>query len=242
MSELDHCVYPGCRGMDGKPRLTYHGVCGTCQPRFRRTLWWLVLDWVNLTTNWPSPAAGTSGRRATHTVYGHPAEWASETATEIADLLGEIHDALAEHLGHRRPPPSTSADRVRVRAWWQFVDARIPALCAWDNAHDTAVEVGDLHGRIRSQLGHNRPRYLLTGVRCTGCEARQLYRIVDAGRDWVECAECGQETHEEQYGLLARRVLDDLIEAEDEQVATGVREHPGRAWVAGIVDAADGAA
>ncbi|KIA63013.1 hypothetical protein [Nocardia vulneris] len=216
---ISPCTYPGCADQHGDPVLTSLGMCEPCQRRFTRLLGWLVMDWVNLTTNLPLPAArGRQERRTADKVFGHPAEWASDMAAQIATSLNWTHDALADHLGDTPPPHLGVAERARVRAAWTYLECRIDRLAASGFGGDTAVEMRDLHGLVRSRLGLTRPRQLLP-TPCPSCELRTLFRALDVQRrseghesyDSIDCGSCGHTIREEHYPFYTRVVLDTLL-------------------------------
>lgn len=186
--------------------------------RFRLTLYRLVLDWIHLTTAFPSPLAtgSSAGRRATSRIYGHPAEWASDTAALIATTLNGWHDTLADHLHETPPPPPSAPERVRILAAWRYLEPRVEQLLALtDTADDPAAstEIGELHHRIRWQLGHTRPRHTLP-IPCpnTDCGLKTLQRTTGVGQDMVVCAVCGYTVKDAHYPLLIRITLDTLID------------------------------
>ncbi|MEV6555889.1 hypothetical protein AB0M22_09245 [Nocardia sp. NPDC051756] len=208
---ISPCTYPGCADLHGDPVLTSLGMCEPCQRRFTRLLGWLVMDWVHLSTNLPTPARRPQERIARgRQVFGHPAEWASDTSALIAGVLNEHHDALAEHLGDTRPPLPATAENVRVRAAWDYLECRIDRLAASSFGGDAAVDIRDLHGQIRSRLGLTRPRQLLP-TPCPVCELRTLFRAVDVGRDVIDCGNCGHAIQEQHYPFYTRVVLDTLL-------------------------------
>lgn len=205
------CTYPDCADRNGDPELTSEGMCPWCQKRFARLLGWLVMDWVHLSVVLPMPAArGAGERRTTQKVYGHPAEWASDTAAEIAHTLNNWHDALADHLNTSPAPHPGITERERVRAAWDFLECRIPQLAAYEGGGDAAVEIRDLHGKVRSRLGLTRPRQLLP-TPCPSCELRTLFRSIDAYNDSIECGNCHHIIREAHYPFYTRVVLDTLI-------------------------------
>ena len=209
---ISPCKYPGCRDSNGEPYLTSLGMCEPCQRRFARLLGWLVMDWVNITTEMPTPARRAREILADPTrVYGHPAEWASDTAAEIATVLNGTHDTLADLLGDTPPPHPGIAERLRVRSAWCYLECRIPQLAAADFGGDMAEEMKDLHGKIRSSLGLTRPRKLLP-TPCPSCELRTLFRTLDAHCDSIDCGNCGHVIREEHYPFYTRVVLDTLLE------------------------------
>jgi hypothetical protein len=109
--------YPGCRDLDGNPRLTRDVICEYSRRHYGQVLDRLALHYVLLRRTLPQPAASPGERvmRVVAREYGHPAEWASDTARAIADQLGEAHDGLAEHL-HHDPPPHPG--HYEPAGWW----------------------------------------------------------------------------------------------------------------------------
>ncbi len=223
MTQTLPCRYPGCKGPDNKPRPTQHGMCVTalkgdriagCQARLRTDLRRLVLDWVNLHTQLPEPLRAARTRRTTSREYGHPAEWAADTANHIAGMLGWIHDDLAERLHATPPPHPHTSETVQVRAAWTFLEPRIADLANQEWAGDTAAEVRELHTKIRARLGHTMPRYTLpTPCPSIDCGLKTLHRTIHAGGDTIECGACGYIIAEKHYPLFVRIVLDTLIDS-----------------------------
>lgn len=211
MNRIRPCCYPRCGGRDTDPVLTSLGMCERCQTRLARTLGWVVMDWVHIHIHLPTPARGDRVRRSTQQVFGHPAEWASDTADQIAAVLGWTHDALADHLGDTPPPHPGTAELRRVRAAWNYLECRIPQLALSDFAADVAIELGELHRQIRVRLGMALPRQVLP-TPCPACELRTLVRWMDIGRDQIECGNCGHAIDEKHYPFYARVVLDTIIE------------------------------
>jgi Zn ribbon nucleic-acid-binding protein len=184
-------------------------MCHRCQKRFARLLGWVVMDWVQLYTNLPTPAhRGQQERRTTQKVFGHPAEWASDTLADIAAVLNATHDGLAEHLG-QSPAPTSMSEAVRIRRAWEFLECRIPQLALYSGGQDAAIEIHDLHGSIRSRLGLTRPRQILP-TPCPACELRGvLFRSIDVQHDSIECGGCGHVIREEHYPFYTRMVLEE---------------------------------
>lgn len=215
MSSIRPCVYPRCDNSHGDPELTNEGMCRRCQNRYQQTLRWLVLDWVNLRTNMPQPRRReNTERRTTGKIYGHPAEWASDTAAEIATVLNWAHDDIADHLGETPPPHPGTTETIRIRKAWQYLNNRIPILANYPGNKDTAETITDLHQRIRSQLGHTRPRQILP-IPCPQCELRTIVRTIAPYNDAVTCDNCGWTIREENYPFFTRLVLDTILDAEN---------------------------
>ena len=129
----------------------------------RQTLYWLALDWIHLSTELPTPSRpGESTRiHASRREYGHPAEWASDKATEVVDLLTSWHDYLTTRDSH-----ADQADRE------SFAHPHEPVTVP--NEREARDEIRSRHagrhrcrsrGRRRARLGHpvlRRPDQLLT--------------------------------------------------------------------------------
>lgn len=205
------CTYPNCGGKDRDPELTNLGMCEPCQHRFARLLGWLVMDWVHLSTQLPTPSHGRKEeRRTVNRVYGHPAEWASDTVADIAAVLNATHDGLAESLS-QKPAPGMPSELSRVRNAWNYLECRIPELALYAGGEDAALEMRDLHGQIRSRLGLTRPRQILP-TPCPSCELRGvLFRSIDRHTDSIDCGACGHVIREEHYPFYTRVVLDTLL-------------------------------
>jgi hypothetical protein len=209
------CTFPKCADRAGDAELTSEGMCPRCQKRFARLLGWLVMDWVHLSQELPTPARRGSGERTSaQKVFGHPAEWASDTAAEIAAVLNTTHDALADHLGSSPAPHPGVAERARVRAAWTFLECRIPQLALYGGGGDAAVEFRDLHHKVRSRLGLTRPRQLLP-TPCPSCELRTLFRSIDAYNDSIECGNCGHTIREAHYPFYTRLVVESILSDSD---------------------------
>lgn len=211
---ISPCTFPNCRDMNGDPQLTSLGMCEPCQRRFARLIGWLVMDWVHLATELPTPARrGRQERETAQKVFGHPAEWASDTAAEIAGILNEHHEGLADELGDSPPPHPGTSEAVRVRAAWDYLECRVDRLAASSFGGDAAVDIKDLHGQVRSRMGLTKPRQLLP-TPCPSCELRTLFRSVDVGADSIDCGNCGHTIREEHYPFYTRVVLDTLLAEE----------------------------
>lgn len=211
---ISPCKYPKCADTHGDPQLTSLGMCEPCQRRYARLLGWLTMDWVNLYSNLPTPLRRQQVRVArAQQVFGHPAEWASDTAAEIATTLNATHDSLADHLGDTPPPHQGITERLRVRAAWTYLECRIDRLAATEFGRDMAIEMQDLHGLIRSRLGLTKPRQLLP-TPCPSCELRTLFRSIDRYNDSIECGSCGHVIREEHYPFYTRMVLDTILSSD----------------------------
>lgn len=200
-------------------------------PKLRRTLYWLALDWINLTTTLPTPPKREQMRRSNTREYGHPAEWASDTAADIADKFTSWHDMLAEERGERRPITGiivgssqkrrefytrverAQDERRRVIAAWKYLEPRCEQLVELVDYEDLQ-ELPELHHRVRAVLGHYMPKYTLP-IPCPSdeCGLRTLVRVQGVGQDFISCDSCGYTIKEVHYPLLVRMTLDAFLSA-----------------------------
>lgn len=176
----------------------------------RRDFHHLVIDWCHLHTRLPKPMQTAAARRPASREYGHPSEWASDTAAKIAALLWSWHDLMAEHRNETKPPPETASERVRVRRAWIYLEPRIEQLCEIVDA-EALTEIRQLHQQIRNTLGATNPVQLLP-IPCPGqdCGLRTLTRRVAVGREIIVCGTCGYTVREDYYPLLCRIAIDQL--------------------------------
>lgn len=197
----------------------------------RRTLYWLALDWIQLSSTMPS-AGAKSVRRwelARHSNvqdFGHPAEWASGKAAEISDMMTEWHSFLAEKRGETMPRRKKmrvhDVDDTDVWAWavnekqrivsaWKYLEPRCEQLVELVEL-EALKELPDLHYGIRRALGESTPKYTLP-VPCPNmdCELRTLVRIQGVGQDFISCDACGYMIKEAYYPLLIRMALDTFL-------------------------------
>ncbi|HVX56252.1 MAG TPA: hypothetical protein VHA37_00845 [Candidatus Saccharimonadales bacterium] len=197
------------------------------KPRhLRRTLYWLALDYLHITDHMPTPSTGRGTRTSNSAKeYGHPAEWASIKAAEIADTLTEWHDFTAETRGETQPRRKrmrlnddgnevwawAANQRSRVVAAWKYLEPRCEQLC--ELAPKEALdELPTLHNTIRRTLGQHTPKYTLP-VPCPNdeCGLRTLIRVQGIGQDFITCDCCGYTIKEIHYPFMIRMLLDTLI-------------------------------
>lgn len=211
------CLYPRCNDGQGNARLTYDGICGPCQHRYARLLGWVVMDYVTLRATMPAPSFGKGERVSGNSREpGHPAEWASDTAAHIAGVLNEIEDGLRDHLDDPPAPHPGTSEARRVAHAYTYLQPRVPQLSTYPGAQDTARELTELHGRIRGALGQTRDRQHVAAP-CPDCELLTLYRTVDRSTtDEITCENCHRTITAEHYGLYARIVLDEALEAAEQ--------------------------
>lgn len=215
MNPISPCIYPKCDRDNGNPELTKLGACEPCQRRYQHCLQDLVNAWTILRTTFPQPTkSNTQIRHNKKTSFGHPAEWASDTASEIASKLNWTHDALADHLNGPPPPHEHAREATRIRAAWKYLQPRIQQLCLMPGAKDAAEELAELRGKTKTMLGQTRARTWLKGVPCMACNTTTLVLIDD---DHVECDACQWRSSRAQFGLLARHAVDTML---DEYAAT----------------------
>lgn len=190
----------------------------------RRTLYWLALDWINLTAIFPSPPK-SEGRTGKTKQYGHPAEWASLKAAEIVDKMTCWHDYLAEQRGETQPRRKKMRlnddgddvwayavnEKQRLVAAWKYLEPRCEQLAEMVE-RDALKELPDLHYGIRHTLGVTTPKYTLP-VPCPNneCGLRTLVRVQGVGQDFISCDACGYTIKEVHYPFLIRLTLDAFL-------------------------------
>lgn len=185
--------------------------------KIRRNFYLLALDWVHLRTHLPAPAHSEKGRRPKIREYGHPAQWASDRAAEIAAMFNSWHELLASYRNETPPPPSTAAEQVRVVKAWNYLEPRFEQLVEVVEL-EALGEVSDLHFKIRRALGLSQPLQVLP-VPCPNgeCQLRTLTRTISVGRDHITCGTCGytvvDDVEGKNYEWLARVMLDILIDS-----------------------------
>lgn len=179
----------------------------------RRDFYLLVEDWALLRARLPKPVAQENGRRQTSREYGHPAEWASDKARQIADLLNSWHDLLAEHRNEHRPPPAGAAEETRVRKAWQYLEPRIEQLVGLVEP-ESLREIAELHREIRNALGYSIPKKYLP-FPCPSIECGKTTLIEPSGSELIYCETCRRTAPKEYRQHLFRAVLADLVDRID---------------------------
>jgi hypothetical protein len=213
------CVFPGCRGEDGNPVLTALGICPDCQPKLHRLLTDVVLDYVNLKRNMPKPAPKSKAGRGSpsRAGYGHPAEWASDTAAEIKEALFWFADELADFL--LTPPPVMLGgdEAAAVNACYRFLLNNFDFLARHGMAGHVSTELLELHQTVRQGMGHTRMGERLPAP-CPSCDVAALIRRPPARARRgappldpppIRCANCGHEIELSRYdAVVSARVAD----------------------------------
>ncbi|MGB0877517.1 MAG: hypothetical protein ACPGXI_10710 [Mycobacterium sp.] len=222
----------------------------------RRTLYWLTLDWIHLHEHLPTPTQSDGPKRTSNVKdYGHPAEWASDTARDIADKLTSWHDMLAEHRNEtqpRRKLMNRNKDGNDIWTWavneqqrltsaWRYLEPRCEQLTQLVDK-DALQELPELHHRIRSVLGQYVPKYTIP-VPCPNdeCGLRTLMRVMGVGQDFIACDACGYMIKDVHYPLLVKMTLDAFlaanpqtgnctgtVDATDTSVSNPPEHHPQR--------------
>ena len=188
--------------------------------RLRQTLYWLTLDWINL-SSLPVPS-GKTERKSNVQFYGHPAEWASDEMQTIAGYFHEWHEYLADQRGETPPKPLSQSNNAARKAnerrlivdGWKYLEPRIPELIERVDDDTAFDELFQTHRAIRKRLGLNNPRYTLP-IPCPSvdCGLRTLMRVIGVGQDFICCDSCGYTIKETYYPLLVRMTIDTLISA-----------------------------
>lgn len=210
MTAVAPCIHPRCRDQDGNPRLTTQTMCDPCRNHYRRQLDWLRDDYLFIKAFMPKPSHGEQSRRVEQLSYGHPSEWATDTARTIAKVLNRIEDDLREHLGDEPGANIYTAPELHVtRTAHAYLTARFDSLCTFPEADGAVTDIHELHRTIRSTLGYNPQRQHLTGVRCPTCDVAALVRSVGQ----IDCEQCGRIITESLYPLLTRIVAEESLDA-----------------------------
>lgn len=211
------CAYPGCDDGEGNAALTTDVICTRSRRHYRKVLDWLTIDYVTVKTQMPKPAKRTAGaQRRAQREYGHPAEWASDMAREIAEVMNLIEDGLRDYRGDEPPPNLRTAAEPRVvEHARRYFDVRFDDLCTYPAAADTAVELDDLHQKVRRALGQTRFAQRIP-TPCPECDVAALVRTVDQ----IDCRSCGAQIPESHYEFFANVLIDEVIRAYDTR-ATG---------------------
>lgn len=210
------CEYPGCDNGHGDPRLTGSTFCDPCRRRHRKHLDWIVLDYVTLKATMPKPVFGAGQRRSSSVEPGHPAEWASDTARQICEILNGAEDALRDHLHHEPAPHNhmTGQEARLVEHAYTYLAGAFDHWCTYPGAHTNATEIADIHRTVRHRLGYTRDSVLLP-TPCPHCDTAAMTRSVDPGNDRIECANCGILVKEAEYDWFALVLLDQVIDTYD---------------------------
>ena len=176
---------------------------------FNRLAW----DWVQLRWRLPKPVQQENGRRSAYREYGHPAEWASDKAAQIAALFHSWHEMLADERNETPPPPTRVAEVIQVSKAWTYLEPRIEQLVKLVEP-EAFRELVDLHHQIGNALGYGNPKQVLP-IPCPDerCGLRTLTRNIAVGKDYIVCGSCGYSVSERYYPLLVRITLDTLIES-----------------------------
>lgn len=240
MTDYDVTAYLSW-GYSGPSRVDLRPRRRVSASRLRVLLLDLAADWLMLHTLMPRPMSGRTGRRGPSGAVesGHPAEWASDQAARIADLLWSWHDMTAEYrdeqpphaiavAGHRRRESDVVKAALKyleprlesmleAGRWCPFAELPAPWARRWEWVIDDEAfdELFDLHRQIRNATGRGRPKYILP-MPCpsSDCGLLTLERQAGmAGREFIVCGACGYSVDEGNYPFLVS-VLVDTLDAE----------------------------
>jgi hypothetical protein len=217
------CVFPGCRGDDGQPVMTSIVICPDCNPKFHRLLTDVVMDYVNLKHNLPKPAPKSKAGRGSpsRAGYGHPAEWASDTAAEIKEVLFWHAEELAAHLAAPPPMMLGGDEAAVVRVSHQYLINNFDFLARHPMAEHAAGELNDIHRAVRDGMGHTRMGERLPAP-CPSCDVAALVRHAPQRPRRgappqkpppIRCASCGHELSAALYDVLASYRVEDIAAA-----------------------------
>lgn len=216
------CVYPGCRRDDGATGavITSLVVCEDCRHKLRRLLDDLCLDYARLKRYFPKPVSKGGGGSGGQKSFGHPAEWASSTAQDIAADMNIIHDALADELGALPAPHPGISEALRVNAAHRFLVANFNALCRSDLLPGQATLWQEAHAGVRRSLGQTMMRERLAAP-CPGCGVAALVHIPPPRprrneprqEAFIQCRECKADFDASAYDGYTREVVE-IVKAE----------------------------
>ncbi|AVJ50737.1 hypothetical protein SEA_OGOPOGO_98 [Mycobacterium phage Ogopogo] len=169
----------------------------------------LALDYVYIKTTLENPPKQHTARRtSTRIEYGHPAEWASDTAALIADIMTSWHELVAEDR-NETPPNTTTAETQRVVNAWKYLEPRMEHLCNLVTKEDLK-EVNDLHHTIRRTLRMDRQPAIWLSIECPVCDHRAVFQ--DMQRERLNCGNCGWSDTEARKDFHVFRTLVDVVE------------------------------
>jgi len=205
---ISPCQYPGCKQDQGNPALTTHTFCDHCASWFKRTLRWVLEDYTTLKTTLPRPfTTATGGRGGSKEGYGHPREWASTLAQDIALWAGEVTNNLLTDNGHPTYYYATELSAIRTATnlwphWWDHMADH------WTQAPTVAEEARDFHRQARAGLGHTRMVTPLTAP-CPRCDLHSLVTV--QGSETITCEYCGYAAAEIDYKGVALETLAGVV-------------------------------
>lgn len=217
MTVVSPCIHPRCNNGNGDPRLTTTTICNSCRGFYRRTLDWLIHDYVIIKSTLSAPSTGGDGTKITTgpKVYGHPAEWASDQARTIARVLNRVHSDLADDDSIPNIATAPEADLVRLAH--HYLTNRFDQLCTFNDAEGAVIDLHELHVENYRMLGQTRFIQRLP-TPCPWCDVVSLARTVGQ----IDCLSCGKVITEAMYEWFGRRILDDLIDAYDAQESNAI--------------------
>jgi hypothetical protein len=208
------CIHPRCNDGTGNKELTDDTMCRHCRRWYRRELTWLVEDYVILKSSlasYPSNLWDSSAGPSRES-FGHPAEWASDTCRDIADLLDHIKDELESVTGKVSSATAhVASETVRVNTAYRYLSTRFDLLVTYPDAEATCGAIHDTHKTIRRALGYAKWSQRLP-VPCPTCNTAALVRTVGL----ITCGECSRVIREDDYPMFTRIALDYLIDAYDD--------------------------
>jgi hypothetical protein len=182
-----------------------------------------VLDYVNLKGNLPKPAPKSKSGRGTpsRAGYGHPAEWASDTAAELAGALFWLADELADSLAGDPPSMLGADESAGVNASYRYLLNNFDFLARHPMAEHAAAEMLELHKSVREGMGHTRMGERLPAP-CPTCNLAALVRHAPqrpargAPRQDpppIRCANCAREISAALYDVLVSQRVADVAAA-----------------------------
>ncbi|SDJ07664.1 hypothetical protein SAMN05444157_1611 [Frankineae bacterium MT45] len=208
------CIYPRCDDGKGEKVLTRQVMCNDCRRLYWQQIRWLMLDYLTLVTQLPKPVrSGTSvGKAPKSKSFGHPAQWASDMAREIAAAFHFAELMLAEHLGHDRVLDPKKPQAARTRDAWLYITNLFDAFCSSPVAVYQVPVFLDLHRKVRGAMGYRRVVKTLP-MTCPKCDLAGTMTIeAGGGTDQVTCSACGYAVDENRFDFLAKMFVEDALD------------------------------
>lgn len=187
----------------------------------------LIDDWHWLTTELPTPQR-PEGRSSNTVNYGHPAQWASDTADEIAELLASFRDLLWERMGAEVPYGHVdhnargSTWRIRRTGFLKLAEYFLaPENAGLEDIRseldtDLFERMENIHNQVLSQ--RTLPQPAVTSIPCVRCSSA-------LNRDWgpparYACSGCEFSISLEDFPAYADALKDVVVGGADPVLVT----------------------
>ncbi|TXH48180.1 MAG: hypothetical protein E6Q97_25270 [Desulfurellales bacterium] len=179
--------------------------------KIREDFYRLAVDWVLLRAEMPKPENRI--RRSKVIEYGHLAEWASDKAACITEVLSSWHALVADH--RRETPPQTGvAEQVRIVKAWKYLEPRIEQLVTLVAADDLN-ELSEIHLEIKRILKLDDAHANWLPIECGRCDHKTVFSGVGENYGRIRCYSCGLNEDETLKDFHIHRTLGQVIERLD---------------------------